>query len=186
MSDKTISQSDIEAAEKLLGIEYSQDERELMVDNLEDLIASAQARRNVIFPNALPPASTFDPRLPTTVMPVGQKPISVSNVDAGLLPQNDTDIAYSPVTHLSEWIRSGQITSRRLVEIYIDRIKTLGPTLECVVTVLGDLALEQADDADRMIGNGQYLGPLHGIPYGLKDLFDVKDCLLYTSPSPRD
>ena len=101
MSDKTISQSDIEAAEKLLGIEYSQDERELMVDNLEDLIASAQARRKVIFPNALPPATTFDPRLPTTVMPVGQKPILTSNIDAGLLPQNDTDIAYSPVTHLS-------------------------------------------------------------------------------------
>ena len=175
MGDKTISLSDIEAAEKLVGIEYSRDERELMVDNLEDLIASAQARRKVIFPNALPPASTFDPRLPTTVMPAERKPISVSKVDADSLPQNDTDIAYSPVTHLSEWIRSGQITSRRLVEIYIDRIKTLGPQLECVVTLLEDLALEQADDADRMIANGQYLGPLHGIPYGLKDLFDAKD-----------
>jgi len=109
------------------------------------------------------------------VMPAERKPISVSKVDADSLPQNDTDIAYSPVTHLSEWIRSGQITSRRLVEIYIDRIKTLGPQLECVVTLLEDLALEQADDADRMIANGQYLGPLHGIPYGLKDLFDAKD-----------
>ena len=167
MSDKTISLSDIEAAENLLGIEYSQGERELMVDNLEDLIASAQARRNVIFPNALPPATTFDPRLPTTRLPAAQKPISTSKVEAGALPENDVDIAYSPVTQLSEWIRSGQITSRRLVEIYIDRIKTLGPQLECVVTVLGDLALEQADDADRMIADGQYLGPLHGIPYGM-------------------
>ena len=175
MSDKTISLSDIEAAENLLGIEYSQGERELMVDNLEDLIASAQARRNVIFPNALPPATTFDPRLPTTRLPAAQKPISTSKVEAGALPENDVDIAYSPVTQLSEWIRSGQITSRRLVEIYIDRIKTLGPQLECVVTVLGDLALEQADDADRMIADGQYLGPLHGIPYGMKDLFDTKN-----------
>ena len=175
MSDKTISLSDIEAAENLLGIEYSQGERELMVDNLEDLIASAQARRNVIFPNALPPATTFDPRLPTTRLPAAQKSISISKVDAGALPENDVDIAYSPVTQLSEWIRSGQITSRRLVEIYIDRIKTLGPQLECVVTVLGDLALEQADDADRMIADGQYLGPLHGIPYGMKDLFDTKN-----------
>ena len=122
MSDKTISLSDIAAAEKLLGIEYSQDERELMVDNLEDLIAAAQAQRSVIFPNALPPATTFDPRLPTTVMPVGQKPISVTRFDAGSLPQNDKDIAYSPVTYLSEWIRNGQITSRRLVEIYIDGV----------------------------------------------------------------
>ena len=175
MSDKTISLSDIEAAENLLGIEYSQGERELMVDNLEDLIASAQARRNVIFPNALPPATTFDPRLPTTRLPAAQKPISTSKVEAGALPENDVDIAYSPVTQLSEWIRSGQITSRRLVEIYIDRIKTLGPQLECVVTVLEDLALEQADDADRMIADGQYLGPLHGIPYGMKDLFDTKN-----------
>ena len=65
MSDKTISLSDIEAAENLLGIEYSQGERELMVDNLEDLIASAQARRNVIFPNALPPVSYTHLTLPT-------------------------------------------------------------------------------------------------------------------------
>ena len=175
MKDKTISVSDIAAAETLLGIEYSQGERELMVDNLEDLIAAAQARRNVIFPNSLPPATTFDPRLRTTTLPAAQKPISPSKVDAGSLPENDVDIAYSPVTQLSEWIRTGQITSRRLVEIYVDRIKTLGPQLECVVTVLEDLALEQADYADRMIADGRYLGPLHGIPYGLKDLFDTKD-----------
>ena len=175
MGDKTISLSDIEAAEKLVGIEYSRDERELMVDNLEDLIASAQARRKVIFPNALPPASTFDPRLPTTVMPGHQKPVAVSQIDPGPLPDDEADIAYSPVTHLSEWIRSGKISSRRLTGIYIDRIKALGPKLECFVTVLEDLALEQADEADRKIANGQYLGPLHGIPYGLKDLFDTKD-----------
>ena len=93
MSEKKISLSDIAAAENLLGIEYSKDERELMVDNLEDLIAAAQAQRSVIFPNSLPPATTFDPRLSTTVMPVGSKPISVSKVDAGSLPQNDIDIA---------------------------------------------------------------------------------------------
>ena len=175
MDDKNISVSDIAIAEKLLGIEYSQDERDLMVDNLEDLIAAAQAQRGVIFPNTLPPATTFDPRLPTTVMPGHQKPVAVSQIDPGPLPDDEADIAYSPVTHLSEWIRSGKITSRRLTGIYIDRIKALGPKLECFVTVLEDLALEQADEADRKIANGQYLGPLHGIPYGLKDLFDTKD-----------
>lgn len=175
MDDKNISVSDIAIAEKLLGIEYSQDERDLMVDNLEDLIAAAQAQRGVIFPNTLPPATTFDPRLPTTVMPGHQKPVAVSQIDPGPLPDDEADIAYSPVTHLSEWIRSGKISSRRLTGIYIDRIKALGPKLECFVTVLEDLALEQADEADRKIANGQYLGPLHGIPYGLKDLFDTKD-----------
>ena len=175
MDDKNISVSDIAIAEKLLGIEYSQDERDLMVDNLEDLIAAAQAQRGVIFPNTLPPATTFDPPLPTTVMPGHQKPVAVSQIDPGPLPDDEADIAYSPVTHLSEWIRSGKISSRRLTGIYIDRIKALGPKLECFVTVLEDLALEQADEADRKIANGQYLGPLHGIPYGLKDLFDTKD-----------
>ena len=175
MDDKNISVSDIAIAEKLLGIEYSQDERDLMVDNLEDLIAAAQAQRGVIFPNTLPPATTFDPRLPTTVMPGHQKPVAVSQIDPGPLPDDEADIAYSSVTHLSEWIRSGKISSRRLTGIYIDRIKALGPKLECFVTVLEDLALEQADEADRKIANGQYLGPLHGIPYGLKDLFDTKD-----------
>lgn len=175
MDDKNISVSDIAIAEKLLGIEYSQDERDLMVDNLEDLIAAAQAQRGVIFPNTLPPATTFDPRLPTTVVPGHQKPVAVSQIDPGPLPDDEADIAYSPVTHLSEWIRSGKISSRRLTGIYIDRIKALGPKLECFVTVLEDLALEQADEADRKIANDQYLGPLHGIPYGLKDLFDTKD-----------
>ena len=175
MDDKNISVSDIAIAEKLLGIEYSQDERDLMVDNLDDLIAAAQAQRGVIFPNTLPPATTFDPRLPTTVMPGHQMPVAVSQIDPGPLPDDEADIAYSPVTHLSEWIRSGKISSRRLTGIYIDRIKALGPKLECFVTVLEDLALEQADEADRKIANDQYLGPLHGIPYGLKDLFDTKD-----------
>ncbi|MCH2494025.1 MAG: hypothetical protein MK320_14670, partial [Gammaproteobacteria bacterium] len=86
MDDKNISVSDIAIAEKLLGIEYSQDERDLMVDNLEDLIAAAQAQRGVIFPNTLPPATTFDPRLPTTVMPGHQKPVAVSQIDPGPLP----------------------------------------------------------------------------------------------------
>ena len=166
MDDKNISVSDIAIAEKLLGIEYSQDERDLMVDNLEDLIAAAQAQRGVIFPNTLPPATTFDPRLPTTVVPGHQKPVAVSQIDPGPLPDDEADIAYSPVTHLSEWIRSGKISSRRLTGIYIDRIKALGPKLECFVTVLEDLALEQADEAARKLANDQYLGPLHGIPYG--------------------
>ena len=106
MNKYALSVSDIAAAEKLLGIEYSQAERELMVDNMEDLIIAAQAQRNVMFPNTLPPATTFDPRLPTTVMPPAQKIVAPSKADPGQLPCVDVDIAYSPVTHLSKWIRS--------------------------------------------------------------------------------
>ena len=75
MKEKKLSVSDIATAEKLLGIEYSDAERELMVDNIGALIIAAQAQRDVTFPNTLPPATTFDPRLSTTVMPLAQKPL---------------------------------------------------------------------------------------------------------------
>jgi Asp-tRNA(Asn)/Glu-tRNA(Gln) amidotransferase A subunit family amidase len=174
MDDEKITTADIAAAEKLMGIEYTPDEREFMVDNLDGQIKAAQAQREVIFPNSLPPATTFDPRLPGKVTPTEQKPIIRSGNDPGPLPQAAEDIAFAPVTALSEWLRTGRITSRRLTEIYLERLKTFAPKLKCVVTLTEDLALQQADAADEKLRAGTYLGPLHGLPYGLKDLFDTK------------
>jgi Asp-tRNA(Asn)/Glu-tRNA(Gln) amidotransferase A subunit family amidase len=168
----TVSTSDIAAAERLMGLEYTPQEREQMIGNLEGQVLSAQARRAVKLENSVPMACRFDPRLPGFAMPHGADAVTRSAVDAGL-PGSDDDIAFAPLTHLSHWIAEGMITSRRLTEIYLARIDILNPKLECYATVTSDLALAEADAMDSLSMAGVNLGPLHGIPYGLKDLFDT-------------
>jgi Asp-tRNA(Asn)/Glu-tRNA(Gln) amidotransferase A subunit family amidase len=90
------------------------------------------------------------------------------------LPSSDDDIAFAPVTDLSRWIESRQITSERLTNIYLDRIGRFDGRLRAVITLTRDHALERARTADREIAAGRYRGPLHGIPYGVKDLLDTK------------
>lgn len=172
-SSTTVTTDMIAAAERLLGVEYSESERTLMLGNLEGMIESALARRKHSWPNDLPPAVRFDPRLPGAAPPAPQAPLVRSNRDAGPLPESDEDIAFAPVTDLSQWIRSGALSSRRLTEIYLDRIERFAPALECMVTVTPELARAEADASDVLL-QSKYLGPLHGIPYGLKDLFDTK------------
>jgi Asp-tRNA(Asn)/Glu-tRNA(Gln) amidotransferase A subunit family amidase len=89
-------------------------------------------------------------------------------------PGTAEEVAYSPVTDLAELIRTRRITSLELTEIYLDRLKRLGPTLQCVVTLTEDRALRQARQVDKEIASGRYRGPLHGIPWGVKDLFATK------------
>ena len=171
MTDITLAQ--IAAAERLMGVTYTESERAQMLDNLQGQIGQALERRAVPLANTVPMASRFDPRLPGFALPHGANALKLSPVTAAL-PDNDEDIAFAPVTHLAHWIASGTLTSRRLTQIYLDRIAILGPKLECWATVTPDLALAEADAADALTQVGVNLGPLHGIPYGVKDLFDTK------------
>jgi Asp-tRNA(Asn)/Glu-tRNA(Gln) amidotransferase A subunit family amidase len=91
------------------------------------------------------------------------------------LPTSDEDIAFAPVTQLSRWIESRKLTSERLTNIYLSRIQRLNPKIRSVITLTRDHALAQAKAADIEIASGKYRGPLHGIPYGVKDLLDTKD-----------
>ena len=174
MSDAAITLTDIAAAEKLVGVRYSPAEREQMVSNLEGQIASAVARRKVRLGNDEPMASRFDPRLPGFRPPAAPGRVRLSERAPGPLPDSAEDIAFAPVTRLSRWIAAGALTSRRLTEIYLERIARLGPMLECFATVTPELALAEADAADALTSAGVNLGPLHGIPYGLKDLFETR------------
>ena len=174
MAETSVTLADIEAAEKVLGVSYTGAERALMLDNLEGQITAAIARRAVQLPNSAQPAQRFDPRLPGFSMPSTQSSVTFSTPTSQPLPQDDDDIAFAPATQLSQWIASGQITSRRLTEIYLARIDRYGPELECIATVTRELALAEADAADALTRGGVSLGPLHGIPYVLKDLFDTK------------
>ena len=89
------------------------------------------------------------------------------------MPSSDDDIAFAPVTQLSRWIESRKLTSERLTQIYLDRIARLDPKLRCIITLTPDQALAQAKQADAEIAAGKYRGPLHGIPFGVKDLLDT-------------
>ncbi len=161
----------IAAAEALFGVAYTAAERAQMQDNLAGQIASAVARRQVPLANAMPMASRFDPRLPGTTLPA-PGPLRFSPVTAAL-PGDDAAIAFAPLTHLSAWLASGALSSRRLTELYLARIAALDPELFCFAAVAPERALAQADAADRTRAAGGSRGPLHGIPYGLKDLFDT-------------
>lgn len=163
----------IEAAESLMGLAYTPAERAQMLDNLEGQIAAAIARRGVAMANDVPMALRFDPRLPGFAMPHGQDAVHLS-LPQDPLPGRDEDIAFARLSQLSAWIGSGALTSTRLTRIYLDRIAALNPTLLCFATVTPDLALAEAAAADALTRAGVSLGPLHGIPYGLKDLFDTR------------
>jgi Asp-tRNA(Asn)/Glu-tRNA(Gln) amidotransferase A subunit family amidase len=96
-----------------------------------------------------------------------------TNSDPGPLPSSDTDIAFAPVTQLSRWIEQRRISSERLTQIYLRRIEQFDSKLRCIITLTRDFALAQAKQADAEIAAGKYRGPLHGIPWGGKDLLDT-------------
>lgn len=166
-----ITLADIEAAERMLGIVYTARERQQMVGNLDGQLASAVQRRATKLDNTVPMASRFDPRLAGFAMPA-ETGLHFSAIPAAL-PDNDEDIAFAPVARLSGWIKSGVLSSRRLTGIYLDRIAALNPQLECFAALHPDRALAEAEAADALLRAGVYLGPLHGVPYGVKDLFDT-------------
>ena len=173
MDETRITEADIEAAERLMGIAYTARERAQMVGNLDGQLASAIARRGVEMPNTVPMALRFDPRLPGFEMPTADG--VTGTTPATPLPESDEDIAFASLAEMGGWIASGAITSRRLTEIYLDRIERLNPHLFCYAMVTPDLALAEADAMDALTAQGKTLGPLHGIPYGVKDLFDTAD-----------
>ena len=94
-------------------------------------------------------------------------------IDPGPLPASDADIAFAPLTQLSRWIERRKLTSERLTQIYLERLESFDPKLRCVITLTRELALTQARQADEEIAAGKYRGPLHGIPWGAKDLLDT-------------
>jgi Asp-tRNA(Asn)/Glu-tRNA(Gln) amidotransferase A subunit family amidase len=171
MTDLIVDDATLNAAELLFGVRYTEAERAQMRDNLAGQIELAVQRRAVKLPNALPPATLFDPRLPGFSMPT-QSAMNVPPV-APHLPSADEDIAFAPVRHLSVWIAGGQLSSLRLTRIYLDRIRRYDPLLLSFATVTDTTALAQAERADALLAAGTWLGPLHGLPYGAKDILDT-------------
>ncbi len=177
---KNVELQDIASAEKIIGLDFTLKEEKLMLPDVRGHRRIYQELRKVNLPNSIPPAFQFNPltskdSLPQTT-PQAEKVVSPSTVSSTPLerPANLEDLAFYPVTHLSELIRTRKVTSTELTEMYLNRLKKYGPKLECVVTLTEDLARAQAKKADEEIALGLYRGPLHGIPYGAKDLLATK------------
>src|SRR5215471_7542422 len=164
-------------AEKLVITELKPPEIKMAADSWRVTMAPLYERRigprKVALEPAISPATIWNPTLP------GDKPrperdrFIRSSANPGPLPANDQDIAFAPVTRLSRWIERRQLTSERLTQIYLDRLERFNPKLRCVITLMRDSALAQARRADQEIAAGHYRGPLHGIPWGGKDLLDT-------------
>ena len=163
--------SDVVAdAGALAGLEFTEEERELMIEGLNTNLEAYKALRETRVPNHVVPAIQFDPMLPGRDLPSETRPFRFTRHVGLRRPMDAESLAFMPVTQLSELIRTRQLSSTELTTLYLDRLERHGPTLEAVITLMGDQALEHAMRADREIAEGAYRGPLHGIPWGAKDL----------------
>jgi Asp-tRNA(Asn)/Glu-tRNA(Gln) amidotransferase A subunit family amidase len=173
-----IDKDSIARAEWISGVTLDDDQRERLVRSVERIQGQLQSIRDVELDADVPPALGFsthaDAYSPseTRSQPAVVKATAAS-VDAQSYPSDPIDIAFAPIAVLAGMLRSGTITSVQLTELFLDRLRTHGPTLNCVVTLTPDLAMEQAKRADQDLAAGIDHGPLHGIPWGAKDLIAV-------------
>src|SRR5688572_26983042 len=160
----------IQQAEWIAGVTLSDDDRKAITSTVERDQRRYEALRKVELINSVPPALAFFAAPPQEA---GEKPsrdIQPTEWSALTKPQADDDLAFLPVTELAALIRRRQLSSVELTKLYIARLKKYDDLLKCVVTLTEDLALKQAERADREIAAGRYRGPLHGIPWGAKDI----------------
>ena len=166
--------SSIRQAEKLSGLQFESTERKQMMEDLSGNLENYEGIRNLKIPNSVQPSIQFNPT------PIGvqfdriRRTIRWSSIEEVSRPDNLEELAFASVAELAELILTRQVTSTELTKMYLERLKEHGPTLQCVVTLTEELALKQAARADAEIAAGKYRGPLHGIPYGAKDLLAVK------------
>src|SRR5437763_7027010 len=166
-------------AEKLMQVTMTPAERQQAADTWRTSLAQYLERRTgprkVAIRDTEAPATLWNPMLPGIPVLPARDQFVRSRATAAPLPSNDDDIAFAPVTKLSRWIESRKLTSERLTNIYLKRIERFNPKLRAIITLTKDHALARAKQADAEIAAGKYRGPLHGIPYGVKDLLDTKD-----------
>ena len=164
-------------SEKLVRVSLTQAEQRQAAQNWRQAMAPLYERRTgprkVALEPTLAPATQWNPMLPGMPPPPQHDHFVPAPAAFVPLPKSDDDIAFASVAQLSRWIHARQLTSERLTTIYLDRLQRFNPTLRCVITLTKDQALAQAKQADREIAGGRYRGPLHGIPWGAKDLLDT-------------
>jgi Asp-tRNA(Asn)/Glu-tRNA(Gln) amidotransferase A subunit family amidase len=155
---------------QLIGLDLTEDQEKMMLPGINRALAGYDDLRKIEVPLDTEPATRFYPTKPATVKRVKFTPTKVRVMKF----ESVEDLAFEPVTQLGPLLRARKVTSTELTKMYLARLKTYSPKLNCVITLTEDLALEQAGRADQEIRRGKYRGPLHGIPWGAKDLYATK------------
>jgi Asp-tRNA(Asn)/Glu-tRNA(Gln) amidotransferase A subunit family amidase len=177
VSGPPVSSTTFAEAEKLAQVTMTPAEREMAAASwprsLAPLLERRVGPRKVALDPSIAPGTQWNALVSGTSAVPDRDRFVRSPAESIPLPADETDIAFSPVTRLSRWIEQKVLTSERLTNIYLRRIERFDPKLRCVITLMKDAALVQAKRADTEIAAGKYRGPLHGIPYGVKDLLDT-------------
>ncbi|MDR0792361.1 MAG: amidase [Chitinophagaceae bacterium] len=173
-AQEKISKQDIFSTTKLFDITFSQQEVDSMFDGVQDNANNYARLHKLHLDNNVPMSLWQSPVLPGMKFSGKQEPVDW-NIPANVaLPADKNDLAFYSVVQLASLIKNKKITSVELTKFFIDRLKKFGDTLQCIISLQENIALQQAAQADKEIAAGKYKGVLHGIPYGLKDLFAVK------------
>ncbi|MDB5365047.1 MAG: Amidase [Rhodospirillales bacterium] len=168
-----LTDADLRGASRLAQVDYSDAERAQLLSSIDDQLERSRRLRTLDPSNDLAPALVFDPRLPGRVYRTQRNVVRLPDEAVAKLPDDEESIAFASARMQAAWLQRGDITSARLTELYLARIAKFAPMLECFVSVTADLAREQAATADRERKTGRARGPLHGLPYVLKDLADT-------------
>ena len=171
-----ITTEHVAAAETLAGLSFTSEERELLVENLNELLGQYEAMRQQNLPNSRAPAVTFDPRRGGAEIP--DVPPAQDGADVPLppvdRPGSAEDLAFASIPDLAHLLRTREVTSVELTELYLERLRRYDDALNAVITYTEERAREAARRADRELDAGEWRGPLHGVPYGAKDLLAVE------------
>jgi len=177
VSGPPVSSATFAEAEKLAQVTMTDAEREMAAASwprsMAPLLERRTGPRKVALAPEVAPATQWNPALAVAAAPPARDAFVRNAGEPPPLPAADADIAYAPVAHLSRWIEHKALSSERLTTIYLERIGRYDASLRCVITLTRDAALAQAKQADAEIAAGRYRGPLHGIPFGVKDLLDT-------------
>ncbi len=172
---QSITKENIENGEKIIGLEFTDAERDSMQTSLGEQLTNYENIRKVNLSNNVPPAILFNPIPVGFEFPKEQKPVIFSEYSYAKLPEDINDLAFSSIGELAELIKTKQITSTELTKFFLERLRKHNPTLHCVITFTEERAMKQAKLTDEEIERGKYRGMLHGIPFGVKDLLATKD-----------
>lgn len=170
----TISKKDLLSASKLFHLQFTEKEIDTMFEGVKDNLRVYTSMHKKSIPNSIPMSLWQNPVVPGLELPTKQKPIKWKLNKQVQLPKQLSELAFYSVSDLAALLKSKKISSVELTRFFINRIRQYGDSLQCVISITEDLALDQAKKADEEITAGKYKGLLHGIPYGLKDLFSVK------------
>ena len=183
---ETITLEMLEAAQKIAGVSFTREEQQNILGRLNaarGYVAGWNFLRNANLGNSTQPAIVFNPVPPGKALPTGPRTLKRREIVVSM-PSSDEELAFLPVTHLAKLVETRRVKPSELTELYLSRLKRYDGILHCVVSLTDDRARAQAKQADEEIAAGRYRGPLHGIPFGLKDLFAVRGTKTTWGASP--